>query len=145
MTRAKLIQWALDDPQPRGLSDIEIETLSRIIREKFDIQIPDGYADFLKMMNGFSFNGFNVYCYINDDIKKNIDEMLAFDIIDANERFCDCADNDDYLLIGDSSTDYIAYIKKTKKYLIMSNGLDHEAEFDTFNEMFFYFINATIE
>lgn len=138
----KIRQWSENKIQPAGLTMQTITKVSDYFKENFGCPLPEGYVDFLNIMNGFSFDGYNIFCCYNDDIATNFPRYSSLDLVTFNTKFYNNTDVTDYIIIGKSSLDYIGYIKSTNKYVIMTNGtMQHLAEFDTFEDMLIKFFN----
>lgn len=139
---SKLMKYAENKAQPLGLSEQTIQQVSNFCQENFDCYLPQEYTEFLHYMNGFSYDGYSIFCCYNDDIEKNFPRYAGLDLITINTNFYKGTDIDEYLLLGKSSIDYIGYIKATKKYVIMTNGtLTHIKEFDSFQEVIVEFLD----
>lgn len=138
----KIIEWSGNRPQPKGLSDETINKVSEYCAENFGSHLPQDYRDFLKVMNGFSYDDRNIFCCYNDDIKNNFPRYSSLDLVTFNTSFVEETDIDEYIFLGRSSLDLIAYSKKNKNYVIVDQGdVVHEihGEYDTFEELILNF------
>lgn len=118
----KLLEWSENKPQPKGLSSETINAVSNYCQEHFGSPLPQGYMDFLKEMNGFEYDGNCIYCCYNNDIINNFPRYDSLDLVSFNTRFVENTDIDEFIFLGKTSLDYIAYNKKTKKFIQVSHG-----------------------
>lgn len=140
----KIMKYCENTKQPEGLSMETIEKVSNYFKEHFDIHLPQGYIDFLHVMNGFSYNDHSIFCCYNEEIENNYPRYASLDLATFNTNFYECTDITNYIILGKSSMDYIGYIKSTHKYVIMTNGtMRHLKEFDTFFEMIINFLELS--
>jgi len=109
----------------KNLKKIELEPL------------PQGYIDFLKMHNGFAWNGIEFYGTYRVSILEDPDGFKLIDIISMNDEFNDDYELDEKVLLGRADEDYFTYDIDTQKY----EALERESreaweQFDTFEELF---------
>lgn len=140
----KVMKWSENIPQPKGLTNETIKKISDYFKENFNSCLPQGYMEFLNVMNGFSYDGRSIFCCYNDEIEKNYPRYASLDLVTFNANFYANTDISDYIILGRSSIDYIGYIKAKNKYVIMTNGtMHHLKEFETFNEMIMDFLELS--
>ena len=140
----KIMKWSENRPQPKGLTNETIKKVSDYFKENFNSWLPQGYIEFLNVMNGFSYDGHSIFCCYNDDIEKKYPRYAVYDLVTFNTNFYENTDISDYIILGISSLDYVGYIKTKNKYVIMTNGtMQHLKEFDTFNEMIMNFLELS--
>lgn len=140
----KIMKWSKDTPHPKGLSVETTKKVTDYFKKNFGCYLPQGYVEFLNVMNGFSNDGYSIFCCYNDDIENNFPRYKSLDLVTFNTKFYENTDITDYIMLGKSSIDYVGYIKATGKYVIMTNGIiRHLKEFDTFEEMLidFFYLN----
>lgn len=100
--------------------------------------MPADYRDFLSEINGFSYNGLTIFSKFNDTIKQLSPRAKAEtrDIICWNEKYYDMTDITDYIILGKSDIDYIAYDKEKNIYVILTNGtMDEKDKSENFEEL----------
>lgn len=119
----KILSLVDPEDRPQGVSLSEIEELDANSKKHFGCNIPNGYKDFLKKANGLSDDGYSIFCYFNDDMKNSFPRYSNLDFISFNSKFVENTGISEYLMIGKSSIDYLAYDKTQKKYIIMTNGI----------------------
>lgn len=139
---SKILIWTENKSQPKGLSEETINKVSEYCAENFGSHLPQGYQDFLKIMNGFSYDDRNIFCCYNDDIKNNFPRYDSLDLVTFNSEFTENTDIDEYIFLGRSSLDFIAYSKKNNNYVIVDQGnVVHgkHGEYDTFEELILNF------
>lgn len=135
--------FALTDPgkRPKGLTAQEIKQLSQRSADHFGCPLPEGYCAFLRASNGFSYDGYRIFCLFNGDMQREFPYFSTLDFESFNTDFSENTDIFDFLLLGKSSIDYFVYHKKNKVYQILSNGaLDiifESADFATVLTQFF--------
>lgn len=138
------MQYSENKPQPKGLTSETIKKVSDYFKENFNSYLPQGYLEFLNVMNGFSYDGHSIFCCYNDEIESNYPRYTSLDLVTFNTKFYTNTDISDYIILGKSSIDYIGYIKAKNKYVMMTNGtMQHLKEFDTFNEMIMNFLKLS--
>lgn len=121
---------------PKGLSNQAIERVSDYSEKHFGCSLPESYAKFLKEANGFSYDGHSIYCCYNDDIREFFPMYMVLDFVTINTDFYENTDISDYLMLGQSSLDYVCYEKASGKYLILTNGtMKTVAESEDFNSL----------
>ena len=123
---------------PNGLKDDEINEFSNLSQEKLGCELPADYRDFLSEINGFSYNGLTIFSKFNDTIKQLSPRAKAEtrDIICWNEKYYDMTDITDYIILGKSDIDYIAYDKEKNIYVILTNGtMDEKDKSENFEEL----------
>ena len=133
---------AIDDSDiPAGLSNDDVEALSQRSNDLFSCELPKGYREFLRKCNGLSDNGYSVFCYYNQDMEKEFPCYASLDFLSFNQNFRDFTDITDYLILGKSSIDYLAYAIKSSEYVIMTNGImriiEKSNKFEAILEHFF--------
>lgn len=123
---------------PKGLKADEINELSSLSKEKLGCKLPVDYKEFLSEINGFSYNGLTIFSKFNDNIKQSSPRAKAEirDVICWNEKYYGMTDITDYIILGKSDLDYIAYDKEKNIYLILSNGtMDEMDKSEDFKEL----------
>lgn len=90
--------------------------------------LPDDYADFLRVMDGFAFNGVELFSSVGYFCSDS--DYCLPDVVSCNENFVDFYDGDDELLwIGRDDLDYYCFNNITGKY----ETRDHECLSDVFD------------
>lgn len=98
--------------------------------------VPQGYIDFLRMVNGFAWNGIEFFS--TDQVTDPETNYMLNDIVSANEDFAgyaeDLAGN---VLLGRADDDLYVYNTQNQKYEVLDfTGHDVMEEFDTFDDLF---------
>lgn len=133
MIFSKVLNQRQKGEYPQGLSNETINKVSAYCTEQFGCPLPEGYSNFLKEANGFSYDGRSIFCCYNDEIKISFPRYAGLDLVTFNTKFYENTDISSYLVLGKSSIDYVCYEKATNKYLILTNGiLQPIEEFDIF-------------
>lgn len=96
----------------RSAADDEIKSCNRDMEDAGCIPIPGEYVEFLKISNGFAWNGFEFYGTYQ--VRENSSGYILNDIVSVNE-------SDEYidrnvLILGACDEDYYVYNAENKKY-----------------------------
>ncbi len=107
----------------------------------FGCELPNEYRMFLYEFNGFYCNGYSIFgCYDDEAIEKD-HNLQGMDYLRFNDSFRDYSDVEDYLILGKSSLDYIAYEIETEQFVVVTNGtLDDLYRSDSFIEALKHFL-----
>ena len=118
---------------------LSIEIINELSKEsliKFSTSLPRDYQIFLCELNGFFCNGYAIFGCYNDEMIRKDEGLSGLDFLSFNDRFRDYSDIEDYLILGKSSIDYIAYEISTQQYVLLSNGtLDVLYQSDSFSSV----------
>lgn len=96
--------------------------------------IPQEYVDFLRIANGFAWNG--IMFYSTDQVTDPKDGFMLDDIVSANEDFEERG-YEGKLLIGRSDEDLFTYDPEAKIYEILDfTSCDQMQAFKSFEELF---------
>ncbi|CAM3664375.1 hypothetical protein VA7868_00405 [Vibrio aerogenes CECT 7868] len=117
----------------------DIEQLKRTVDEKFGIEISPEYLELLRLSNGFSVNGLNLYA------TQPYDEDYFIDgIIDINEEFHTEASLKTYFAYGEESSTRLVYNLKTTRYeAVDSVTWEKLQDFDAFSQLLDYVIEES--
>jgi hypothetical protein len=118
--RAEKIQ-AKDGLQPlKPAKQEDIALTIRLAKEKFNVDLPRDYIEFLRFRNGFWFEGLSIYHAKYSNFSDMPKDIVDANIIDENIswRKGDLGNklNSDYLFFGQSNLDLFALNLKTNKY-----------------------------
>ena len=101
--------------------------------------IPQQYADFLNLLNGFAWNGIEFFS--TDQVTDPETNYMLNDIVSANEQFAEV--NADFLTVanyvqlGRADEELFVYNMVNGRYEVLDmDGRDVMEEFETFEEMF---------
>lgn len=99
------------------LNNENINKLKEIIREKYNVILPNDYCDFLKLSNGYDF--YNDGICDNKKIIESTDELKEY-INDWDSTLTENFEN--YIVIGDIyEHGYIVYLNESKKYVLVDD------------------------
>ena len=99
--------------------------------------IPQGYCDFLAMLNGFAWNGIEFYS--TDQVTDNDTGFMLNDIVSANERFVEHNKGFEHCVqLGRADEDLFVYNTQNGRYEVLDmTGRDVMEEYETFEAMFY--------
>ncbi|WNJ94327.1 YrhA family protein [Vibrio ruber] len=114
--------------------DTEIENLKKIVLAQFGIDVSSEYLEILKLSNGFSVNGFNLYG------SKPYDEDFFIDgIVDINKEFWTEDSLRQYFTYGDESSTRLVYNMDSNLYEAVDNVTWEKLEiFHDFSDLLNY-------
>jgi len=113
----------------------EIQLFTDEVKKKFGFDLPEEYIDFLKVMNGYEFNGFVIYGVDERLLEKKPDEHIN-GFIELSEILYEVEDPKQYIFIGEDNISLYVYDLVRKKYIIIDNPGGGEMEyFDRFDEI----------
>lgn len=96
--------------------------------------VPDEYYDFLRVINGFEYNGFIIYG-IDENLLDEETEQGTTGFLFQRKVWEETASGE-FSYLGESSIDLFAYGVETKKFYVLDNGSDDiMEEFDSFDEL----------
>lgn len=106
-----------------------------LLKMKFPL-LPEGYAAFLGMLNGFAWNG--VEFFSTDQVTDTESAFTLPDIVTANEDFTECNQGLEHCLcLGRADEDLYVYNTTSGRYEALDmTGRDVMEDFETFEAMF---------
>ena len=126
----------------RPATDKDIQMCNEdFIEWGMNLKLPDEYVNFLKQLNGFAWNGIELYS--TDRVTDTETGYMLNDIVSANEDFHDNYDEYErfkkYLCFGRVDDDMYIYntTKENKRWEVLDIvGLNVMEEYDSFEEFF---------
>jgi len=113
----------------------EVEDLETRARRELGIDIPAGYAQFLRQQNGFNWNGLFIYASKTVPIIGHKDSFIH-GFVDVNQWFRDEEWKKEFVVFGSSSLDLYVYEARKKKYSARDRiSLDEAESYASFEEM----------
>lgn len=82
--------------------DTEVQRLRERVKEKFNVDLPREYEEFLKTVNGLDFDGLVLYGVDYSLLEAKKDEHIC-GFIDTNEIWYENEFQKEYLFLGDSN------------------------------------------
>ncbi|HGH7180322.1 TPA: YrhA family protein [Bacillus luti] len=82
--------------------DTEVQRLRERVKEKFNVDLPREYEEFLKTVNGLDFDGLVLYGVDSSLLEAKKDEHIC-GFIDTNEIWYENEFQKEYLFLGDSN------------------------------------------
>ncbi len=114
-------------------SEAEIKKFEDEIKKAGAI-VPDGYYDFLRVINGVEYNSFIIYG-IDEDLLDKETAQGTTGFLFQREVWEETASGK-FTYLGESSIDFFAYGVETQKYYVLDNGSeDIMEEFNTLDEL----------
>lgn len=122
------------EPQPPATED-QLQRLVEDASRELHTELPDDYLNFLRLSNGFDWNGVVIYGAGTNPIGKHPDRSIA-DLVEVNLNFRDDDRFGDLVVLGSSGDDIYAYRISTGHYEIY-DVVPHELieSFPTFDEL----------
>ena len=109
-------------------SDAQVEKCKKSVFEQFGLVLNDEYIHLLKMSNGLSYNGFNIY-----GCEQQVEPYFLDGIVDANVEFWGEESLRKYLAYSEESTTRLVYDIEENKFLVVDRVTwDELKSFDTF-------------
>ncbi|MBK5426109.1 YrhA family protein [Bacillus mycoides] len=94
----KSVNYKLNTPA----TDTEVQRLREHVKEKFNVDLPSEYEEFLKTVNGLDFDGLVLYGVDSSLLETKKDEHIC-GFIDTNEIWYENEFQKEYLFFGDSN------------------------------------------
>ncbi|MBY0595890.1 YrhA family protein [Bacillus bingmayongensis] len=94
----KSVGYELNTPA----TDTEIQRLREDVKEKFNVDLPSEYEEFLQTVNGLDFGGLVLYGVDPSLLETERDEPIC-GLIDTNEIWYENEFQKEYLFLGDSN------------------------------------------
>ncbi|MCL2765356.1 MAG: YrhA family protein [Treponema sp.] len=123
----------------RPASEKDLKLCQKDMKELDFPPIPQQYAGFLKLLNGFAWNGIEFFS--TDQVTDLETGFMLNDIVSANEYFVEY-NNDflnvkNYVQLGRADEDLYVYNIGNGRYEVLDmTGRDVMEDFETFEEMF---------
>ncbi|EJR95549.1 YrhA family protein [Bacillus cereus] len=96
------IEKSFNDKLNTPATDTEVHRLRKHIKEKFNVDLPSEYEEFLKTVNGLDFNGLVIYGVDPSLLDTERDEQIC-GFIDTNEIWYENEFQKEYLFFGVSN------------------------------------------
>ncbi|SFC77124.1 SMI1-KNR4 cell-wall [Bacillus sp. 491mf] len=97
-TILKSVNYKLNTPA----TDTEVLRLREHVKEKFNVDLPSEYEEFLKTVNGLDFDGLVFYGIDSSLLETERDEQIC-GLIETNEIWYENEFQKEYLFLGDSN------------------------------------------
>jgi hypothetical protein len=95
------------------VGDAEIEKCNSSLEECGYPRMPEDYAKFLKVANGFAWNGFEFYGTVQSKEKQAEGGFKLRDIVTFNDEYCF---DEEILILGKFDEDYYVYDSQSGRY-----------------------------
>lgn len=118
-----------------GAESKEIEIIKSKAKEKFNVELPVGYINLLKLINGLESDGCILYGIDQEFLDYNPNQYIH-GILDSNDAWRYDKEQEKYIFIGDSSISWFVYNIVKNKYFILDKPSGSEmGEFDNIEDM----------
>ena len=121
----------------RPATDEDINGCNKDFAEcELGVTLPEGYTAFLKMLNGFAWNGIEFYS--TDQVTNPESGYMLNDIVSANEDFrINNEGLEQCVQLGRADEDLYVYNTENGRYEVLDmDGRDVMEDFATFEELF---------
>ena len=128
----------------RPASEKDIKMCQEDMAEMEFPLLPQGYVDFLLMLNGFAWNGIEFFS--TDQVTDTETGYMLNDIVSANEMFVDCNEGLEHCVyLGRSDDDLYVYNTQNTRYEVLDmTSRDVMEDFETFDAMFVGVVSTRI-
>ena len=143
----KLLQEHIDDkkayggvPQPPATAE-ELRRLRERAKKELGVDLPQGYLDFLGLMNGLDSNGLVIYAAETAPLAgyPNRKDMNIEGVVDANLGWWDLEDHKRYIFLGESGTSLFVQDREDGTFPELDRSSnDRMEEFPSFEAMLAY-------
>lgn len=137
LKKVKQIEMSFSDKQREGASQERIKVFSSKIRELFGIDLPKDYLEFLSYVDGYDFNGFQVF-----GTSETPGDYL--NMIEANALFHENQELKRYWFYGTSSLSWYVFDRESNLYLETDASETAWEQFKTFDELLTKIINDSL-
>ena len=140
-----LTEEDLDAMIVRPATDEDIDSCNRDFAEcKMNLALPDGYVWFLKQLNGFAWNGIEMFS--TDQVTDPETGYTLNDIVSANEQFRRTNEGFEHcFFFGRCDDDLYVYNTKNKQWEVLDmSGRDVMEEYGGFEEFFVAVVGGRI-
>ena len=115
----------------------EIDMLKKMINKLFNVEVSNDYVELLKLSNGFSVNGLNIY-----GASQYNEDYVIDGILDINSEFWTEPTLRKYLSYGDESSTRLVYNMDSLKYeAVDSITWEMIESFQSFSELLCYVLD----
>ncbi|MBJ8079698.1 SMI1/KNR4 family protein [Bacillus cereus group sp. N14] len=111
--------------------DTEVHRLRKHVKEKFNVDLPSEYEEFLKTVNGLDFNGLVLYGVDSYLLDTERDESIC-GLIETNEVWYENEFQKEYLFLGDS--DIAWFCKKLSEGTYLELDKPSGTVMETYND-----------
>lgn len=128
----------------KGADNIAIEKLRKELKYQFDVDLPQEYANILKVVNGLEFNGYILYGIDEKLIDFSLDQAIN-GILEMNSIWYENENQKAFLFLGESNITWYVYILNTQEYAVLDNPSGRVLKkYNAFDEMFNYMLGESL-
>lgn len=134
------VQWG--EPMEPPAADGELEILAKLVHQRFNLQVPQDYLEFLKICDGLEFNSLLIFGSKNSE-----SEGSVLDIVEMNDVFrdSDASSKLNELLVAEDSTGVLTFNSTTELFIYRDRiSLESILTFGSFQEAFSYLSDKVI-
>lgn len=110
-----------------GATDEEIELFALVVKNEFQIKLPDAYTKFLAVVNGIEYNGFILYG-IDQELSDKQPNQPINGFVACNKVWYENKWQKKYIFLGESSISWYVYDLTSSKYYELDNPSGSETE-----------------
>lgn len=123
-----------------ALTSDYISEINAKFTDLYGVGLPSDYLDLLCLSNGLSYNGYSIFGVYDSDYLKDNSYMKGLDLFWNNKSIRELTDISEYIILGVSDMDYVAYNITDKKYQIIGNGtIDVYGTYDRLIDLLYVF------
>lgn len=133
-----------DEAINEGADDMSIATLNKELKRRFGFEMPQGYSEILKNINGLEFNGYILYG-IDKEIGNSRFKQKIYGVLEMNSIWYENEDQKSYLFLGESNLSWYVYRIETNEYLELDHPSGNVLEkYDNFEGMFSHMLEESL-
>lgn len=110
-----------------GATEEEIQSFITVVKDEFNVDLPEQYIKVLEVVNGVEFNGFILYG-IDQKLLSNKSNQPVNGLIENNKIWHENECNKQYIFWGESNISWYAYNLISGKYCELDNPSGREIE-----------------
>ncbi|MBJ7987181.1 YrhA family protein [Bacillus cereus] len=125
------IEKSFNDKLNTPATDTEVHRLRKHVKEKFNVDLPSEYEEFLKTVNGLDFNGLIIYGVDPSLLETERDETV-YGLLENNKIWYENEWQKEYLFLGDS--DIAWFCKKLSEGTYLELDKPSGTVMETYND-----------
>ena len=110
-----------------GISENELKKFEVMVRTELNVDVPEEYAEILKVVNGLEFNGFIIYG-VDSNIIASQQNQRIYGLIENNKIWYENEWQKKYIFLGESNISWYVYDLSFHKYLELDKPSGNQVE-----------------